>query len=270
MRRPSPGRKCVKLARVAPWALDLVHAGNHRCAVRGSKYAIVTGATSGIGAAVGQALAAAGMRLLLIGRNPGSLAAAARRFPARRRPSTAVADLRSLADIARLLTEAKQRLPRIDVLVHCAGEYEWSGNGGIDSGSFDRLFETNVRAPYLLTQGLTPLLERARGQVIFLNSSVVRSTGQGVALFKATQHALLGLTDSLRQELNPRGIRVSSIFPGRTATPRMRRIYAQERRRYTPRLLLSAADVAQVVLSLTQLPAAAEITEVHVRSVRSY
>jgi len=231
---------------------------------------MVTGATSGIGAAVGQALAAAGMRLLLVGRNPGSLAAAARRFPRRRRPSTAVADLRSLADIGRLLNEASQHLPCIDVLVNCAGEYQWGGSAGLDSESFDRLFETNVRAPYLLTQGLAPLLERARGQVIFLNSSVVRGTGEGVALYKATQHALLGLTDSLRQELNPRGIRVTSVFPGRTATSRMRRIYAQERRRYTPRLLLSAADVARVVRSLTELPAATEVTEVHVRSVRSY
>jgi NAD(P)-dependent dehydrogenase (short-subunit alcohol dehydrogenase family) len=247
-----------------------VHACNHRCAVTGSKCAIVTGATSGIGAAVGQALAAAGMQLLLVGRDPARLTAAARHFPGRRRPGTAIADLRSLADIGRLLTQATQRLSRLDVLVHCAGEYQWRGRGGLDSDSFDRLFETNVRAPYLLTQGLMPLLERARGQVIFLNSSVVRGTGQGVALFKASQHALLGLTDSLRQELNPRGIRVTSVFPGRTATPRMRRIYAQERRRYTPRSLLSAADLARIVLSLTELPAAAEVTEVHVRSASAY
>jgi NAD(P)-dependent dehydrogenase (short-subunit alcohol dehydrogenase family) len=247
-----------------------VRSGNHRCAVTRSKCAIVTGATSGIGAAVGQTLAAAGMRLLLVGRNSGRLAAAARRFPARRRPVTVVADLRSLPDIRRLLTEVSQQLSGVDVLVHCAGEYQWTADGDLDSGSFDRLFETNVRAPYLLTQGLSPLLERACGQVIFLNSSVIRGAGQGVALFKATQHALLGLTDSLRQELNPRGIRVTSVFPGRTATPRMRRIYAREGRRYTPRLLLRATDVAQVVLTLTELPAAAEVTEVHVRSARSY
>jgi len=230
----------------------------------------VTGATSGIGAAVGQTLAASGVRVFLLGRNPRKLAAAARRIPARLLAGTALADLRSLPDIRRLLGEISRRLSRLDVLVHCAGEYQWSEPGSVDSESFDLLFEVNVRAPYLLTQGLTPLLARARGQIIFLNSSVVKGAGQGVALYKATQHALQGFTDSLRQDLNRRGIRVCSVFPGRTASPRMRRIYARQGKRYRPQVLLSAADVAQLVLAVTQLPQRVEVTDVHLRSRTSY
>jgi len=230
----------------------------------------VTGATSGIGAAVGQTLAASGVRVFLVGRNPRKLAAAARRIPARLLAGTALADLRSLPDIRRLLGEISRRLSRLDVLVHCAGEYQWSEPGSVDSESFDLLFEVNVRAPYLLTQGLTPLLARARGQIIFLNSSVVKGAGQGVALYKATQHAVQGFTDSLRQDLNRRGIRVSSVFPGRTASPRMRRIYARQGKRYRPQVLLSAADVAQLVLAVTQLPQRVEVTDVHLRSRTSY
>ncbi len=238
--------------------------------MRRSKLAIVTGATSGIGAAVGQTLAASGVRVFLLGRNPRKLAAAARRIPARLLAGTALADLRSLPDIRRLLGEISRRLSRLDVLVHCAGEYQWSEPGSVDSESFDLLFEVNVRAPYLLTQGLTPLLARARGQIIFLNSSVVKGAGQGVALYKATQHALQGFTDSLRQDLNRRGIRVCSVFPGRTASPRMRRIYARQGKRYRPQVLLSAADVAQLVLAVTQLPQRVEVTDVHLRSRTSY
>jgi len=230
----------------------------------------VTGATSGIGAAVGRTLAASGVRVFLVGRNPRKLAAAARRIPARLLAGTALADLRSLPDIRRLLGEISRRLSRLDVLVHCAGEYQWSEPGSVDSESFDLLFEVNVRAPYLLTQGLTPLLARARGQIIFLNSSVVKGAGQGVALYKATQHALQGFTDSLRQDLNRRGIRVCSVFPGRTASPRMRRIYARQGKRYRPQVLLSAADVAQLVLAVTQLPQRVEVTDVHLRSRTSY
>ncbi len=230
----------------------------------------MTGATSGIGAAVGQTLAASGVRVFLLGRNPRKLAAAARRIPARLLAGTALADLRSLPDIRRLLGEISRRLSRLDVLVHCAGEYQWSEPGSVDSESFDLLFEVNVRAPYLLTQGLTPLLARARGQIIFLNSSVVKGAGQGVALYKATQHALQGFTDSLRQDLNRRGIRVCSVFPGRTASPRMRRIYARQGKRYRPQVLLSAADVAQLVLAVTQLPQRVEVTDVHLRSRTSY
>jgi NAD(P)-dependent dehydrogenase (short-subunit alcohol dehydrogenase family) len=235
-----------------------------------NKLAVVTGATSGIGAALVKALAASGVRVFLVGRNPRKLAAAASKIPPRRRAGTAAADLRSLADIKRLLGEISQRFHRVDVLVHCAGEYHWSEPGSPDSEHFDLMFEVNVRAPYILTQALTPLLERARGQVIFLNSSVVKNAGQGVAAYKATQHALQGFTDSLRQDLNRRGIRVSSLFPGRTATPRMRRIYAREGKPYEPGILLSARDVAQVVVALTQLPPRAEITDVHLRSATPY
>jgi NADP-dependent 3-hydroxy acid dehydrogenase YdfG len=99
---------------------------------------------------------------------------------------------------------------------------------------------------------------------------VVRGSGEGVALYKASRHALQGFTDSMRQDLNRRGIRVSSVFPGRTATPRMRRIYAHERRPYKPGALLSPQAVAQVVLALSTLPARAEITDLHLRSVTPY
>ena len=234
------------------------------------KLAIVTGATSGIGAHVGQALAESGMRVLLVGRNTRKLALAARRLPARWRAGTARADLRSAAEIGQLLRDVARRFSRVDVLVHCAGEYQWSTPGRLDSEDFDLMFEVNVRAPYLLTKGLTPLLKRARGHVIFLNSSVVRNLGEGVAAYKATQHALQGFTDSLRQDLNRDGIRVTSLYPGRTATPRMRRIYAHEGRPYRPRLLLHPRDVAKVVLTLVTLPRPVEITDVYLRSLTRY
>jgi NADP-dependent 3-hydroxy acid dehydrogenase YdfG len=239
-------------------------------AVTRRKLAIVTGATSGIGSHVGQALAAAGMRVLLVGRDAAKLALAAGRLPVRRRAGTARADLRSAAEIHQLLREVAGRFSHVDVLVHCAGEYRWSEPGKLDSEDFDLMFEVNVRAPYLLTKGLTPLLKRARGHVILLNSSVVRNPGEGVAAYKATQHALQGFTDSLRQELNRDGIRVTSLYPGRTATPRMRRIYAHEGRPYRPTLLLHPRDVAEVVVSLIALPQPVEITDVYLRSVKRY
>lgn len=238
--------------------------------MRRTKLAVVTGATSGIGAAIAQTLGAAGTRVFLVGRSARKLTAAARRIPPRQRAGTALADLRSPADIRRLLSEISRRVSRVDVLVHSAGEYHWTEAGSLDTNTFELMFDVNVRAPYLLTQGLMPLVERAGGQVIFLNSSVVQGAGQGVAAYKASQHALQGFTDGLRQDLNRRGIRVSSLFPGRTATPRMRRIYAHEGKPYKPAVLLSARDVAQVVLALTQLPPRLEVTDVHLRSVTLY
>ncbi len=238
--------------------------------MRAAKVVIVTGATSGIGAAVAQTFAAAGDRLFLIGRNERKLASAARRIPARRLAGTAIADLGSVADIRRLLSVLSADLPRVQVLVHAAGEYAWTEAGSVDTETYDLLFNVNVRGPYLLTQGLMPLLQRGRGQVIFLNSSIVQSRGEGVAAYKATQHAVQGLADSLRQDFNRRGIRVSNLFPGRTATPRMRRIYARHRQAYRPELLLKAGDVAKLLVALSELPGGLEVTDVHLRSLTAY
>ena len=232
--------------------------------------ALVTGATSGIGTAVASALAANGMRVYLVGRDARKLAAAGRAIGTRRLAGLTRGDLGSLADLPRLLEEITTAVKRLDVLVHCAGAYEWTEVGESDPEPFERLFNVNVRAPYLLTQGLFAPLVRGKGQVIFFNSSVVKHPGQGLALYKATQHALQGLSDSLRQDLNRHGIRVSSLYPGRTATPRMRRIYAREGKRYRPQMLLSPADVAALVLQLTQLPPRLEVTDVHLRSVTPY
>ena len=235
-----------------------------------TKLVMVTGATSGIGAAVAKAFCASGANVFLLGRNARRLSAAAARLPAARVAGTERVDLGSLAELRSTLAALAQRLRRVDVLVHAAGEYGWTEPGSLDTDGFDLLFDVNVRAPYLLTQGLMPQLARAQGQVIFINSSVVRSLGQGVAAFKATQHAVQGLVDSLRQDFNGRGVRIASVFPGRTATPRMRRIYARQNRKYTPNVLLIARDVAALIVAIAATPRAVEITDVHLRSPTPY
>jgi NADP-dependent 3-hydroxy acid dehydrogenase YdfG len=235
-----------------------------------SKIVIVTGATSGIGAATARAFSAAGAGVFLVGRNAQKLARAARRIPRRRLAGTALADLGSVPDVRQLLATISRQFRSIDVLVHAAGEYSWTEPGSLETDGFDLLFDVNVRAPYLLTQGVMPLLARGKGQIIFLNSSVVRSPGQGIAAFKATQHAVQGLVEGLRRDLNQRGIRVSSLFPGRVATPRMRRIYAKHKQAYRPEMLLRADDVAKVVVALSELPRRFEVTDVHLRSLSPY
>lgn len=235
-----------------------------------SKLIIIAGATSGIGAAIARAFTASGARVFLIGRSAQKLARAARSIPRGRLAGTALADLGSVTDLQQLLATISRRFRSVDVLVHSAGEYSWTEPGSLETDGFELLFDVNVRAPYLLSQGLMPLLARSKGQIIFLNSSVVRSPGQGVAAYKATQHALQGLVDSLRQDFNKRGVRVTSLFPGRVATPRMRRIYARLKQAYRPGLLLSAADVAKLVVAVSELPRRLEVTDVQLRSLTPY
>ena len=106
---------------------------------------------------------------------------------------------------------------------------------------------------------------------MFVNSSQGLHAKGNTGLFAATQHALKAIADSLREEVNADGIRVLSIFPGRTATPRMKALYQAEGRPYQPELLLQAEDIAQIVLDALLLPRTAEITDIQVRpQIKSY
>jgi NADP-dependent 3-hydroxy acid dehydrogenase YdfG len=125
--------------------------------------------------------------------------------------------------------------------------------------------------PFALTQALLPLLRMRQGQIVFVNSSQGIQAKGTTGLFAATQHALKAIADSLRQEVNADGVRVLSIYPGRTATPRMQALYEVEGRPYRPELLLQAEDIAQVVLDTLQLPRTAEITNIEIRPhIKSY
>ena len=153
----------------------------------------------------------------------------------------------------------------VDVLVHSAGAISF---GDVETASIrdlDRQYAANVRAPYLLTQSLLPALRTSRGQIVFINSTVGLAARENVSQFAATQHALKAIADSLREEINPHGVRVVSVYPGRTATPRQAKIHAIEGKPYPPERLMQPEDVASVVLNALTLPRSTELTDVKVR-----
>ncbi len=220
--------------------------------------ALVTGASGDIGQAVSSALAGAGLQVAAVARRGAILAELAGRHPDAITPMTA--DLTSSADRGRVLAAARRR-ERLDLLVLGSGVYTRSD----DPAELERQFAANVHAPYALLRALLPLLVAAQGQVVFINSTQGLAASAGVGQFAATQHAMRALADSLRDEVNPLGVRVASVFLGRTATTRQAAIFATEARRYAPERLLQPADVAAVVLALVALPATAEVTNITLR-----
>jgi NADP-dependent 3-hydroxy acid dehydrogenase YdfG len=89
-----------------------------------------------------------------------------------------------------------------------------------------------------------------------------------VGQYAASKHALRAIADSLRDEVNPDGVRVLSVFLGRTASPMQADIYRAEGRRYQPEQLMQPEDVAAVVINALSLPRTAEVTEVRMRPMR--
>ena len=165
----------------------------------------------------------------------------------------------------------KYEFGALDVLVHCAGAFTKGKIGATPVEELDALYRTNLRLPFALTQALLPLLKVRPGQIVFINSSQGLEARAATGLFASTQHALKGLADSLRQEVNADGIRVLSVYPGRTATARMESLYEIEGRKYQPELLLQAEDIAQIVVASLQLPRTAEVTNLEIRPLtKSY
>jgi NADP-dependent 3-hydroxy acid dehydrogenase YdfG len=226
---------------------------------------VVTGASSGIGRAIAVALASAGATVCAVARRRDELQATADRSNRAGRFALYPTDLVVDEQLAALTQALLAREDGVDVLVHSAGAISF---GDVETASIrdlDRQYAANVRAPYLLTQSLLPALRTRRGQIVFINSTVGLAARENVSQFAATQHALKAIADSLREEINPHGVRVVSVYPGRTATPRQAKIHAIEGKPYPPERLMQPEDVASVVLNALTLPRSTELTDVKVR-----
>jgi NADP-dependent 3-hydroxy acid dehydrogenase YdfG len=231
--------------------------------------AVVTGASGGIGRAIALALAARGAAVWLLARRASVLeevAAEARKAGGRAWPHPA--DLCKDEDLGRFVDRLRVESGRADILVHSAGMHALGAIAAAPVAELDALFRANVRTPYALTQRLLPMLCAQRGQIVFVNSSVVQQARAQVGPFAATQHALKAIADTLRAEVNAEGVRVLSVYPGRTATERQATIHAKEGKAYNPERLLQPADVAAVVVQALAMERTAEVTDVHVRSMQ--
>lgn len=226
---------------------------------------VVTGASSGIGRAIAVALATAGATVWAVARRTDELQETAALARGTGHIELYSADLSVDAHVGSLAGELGRRAEGVDVLVHSAGAYLRAPVRTAPVADLDQQYRINLRTPYLLTQALLPALRARRGHIVFINSTVVFSVAETVSQFAATQHALRSFADTLRQEVNSDGIRVVSVYPGRTATARQARIHALEGKPYAPERLLQADDVADVVLKILTVPPTVEITDVRLR-----
>jgi NADP-dependent 3-hydroxy acid dehydrogenase YdfG len=231
--------------------------------------AIVTGAGGGIGGAISRQLAAHGATVCLVGRKAARLEAVARSAgESSGRFVCCPADLTVDAEIEDLRARIERECGGADIVVHSAGVISL---GRLDEARVEQMdwhYRVNVRASYALTCALLPWLKARRGQVVFMNSTVGLTARAGVGQYAATKHALRAIADSLRDEVNPDGVRVLSVFLGRTASPMQADIHRVEGRAYDPDRLVQPDDVATVVLSALRLPRTAEVTEIRIRPMR--
>lgn len=234
--------------------------------------AVITGASSGIGRAIALELARAGAICCLIGRSREKLEEVAS-IAKESSPLVRIYDFDLVVEgnIAAIEKEIKKEFGRVNILVHSAGIFNSGAVKDASVEEFDKLYQANVRAPFLLTQTLLPMIRPSAGQIVFINSSQGLNGKQNTSQFASTQHSIRAIADSLRDEVNADGVKVISLFLGRTATPRMESLFKKEGKKYSPELLLQPEDVASVVVHTLSLPGTAEVTNINIRPmIKSY
>ena len=236
-----------------------------------NQIAVVTGAGSGIGRAIALRLAHEGALVYLVDIDIEALGAVRKKCDsAFRNLIPYYANLERDEEIHALASHLRGNHGVVDLLVHSAGVVAVGEVLTAKIEDFDWQFRVNVRAPYLLTQVLLPLIRTRSGQIVFINSSAGLHASAGSSGYAAIKHALKPLADSLRNEVNRDGIRVLSVYRGRMATPTQEKIFQAEGRAYIAEKLLQPEDVAETVMGAIKLPAAAELTDLHVRSAQKW
>jgi NADP-dependent 3-hydroxy acid dehydrogenase YdfG len=235
--------------------------------------AIITGASGAIGQAIATRLLDGGATVCLVGRSRESLAGlqATMNWPAERVHRCVVDFLGDDATLTQFCTSFGRRFARLDILVHCAGAIAVGCVQNAPVEDLDAQYRVNVRAPFRLTQLLLPQLIADRGQIVFINSSAGLNARRGLAQYSATKHGLRAVADSVREEVNEHGVRVLSVFLGRTASKMQAAVHEREGRPYRPELLLQPDEVGSVVVHALGLPRTAEVTDVSMRPLlKSY
>ena len=181
---------------------------------------VVTGASSGIGAASALAFARAGARLELGARRLDRLGAVAERCRAAGAPAVNVRllDVGERASARTFIAAAKRDHERLDILVNNAG-VGWRGAlHEMPEEKVDELIATNLKGVINTTQSVLPwMLERRRGVIINVASVVGFRPAPYSAVYSATKHAIVGLSHALRGELSGTGVKVCVVYPGVTA-----------------------------------------------------
>src|SRR5262245_13821057 len=181
---------------------------------------VVTGASSGIGLACAERLAASGFRVFAGVRDEAAAARIRQRAGGRARPLAGL-DVTSASALARAASdvEAEVGSAGLAALVHCAGTALWGPLELMDLGDVRRELEVNVVGAIASVQAFLPLLCRGRGCIVLVGSISGRCALPYTGAYAAGKHALEAVSDALRLELRASGVRVVIVEPGRIDTP---------------------------------------------------
>lgn len=225
------------------------------------KVALVTGGNRGIGLAIARALVAEGCNVLITARDESTLKRAAREMGRNRGQAISlVCDVGDPQAVQKMLAAFEDRFGRLDILVNNAGiAHANLSVAKLPVESWKEVIATNLTGMFLVTRAALPLMNR--GGAIVNNLSIAASrVFAGSAAYSASKHGALGFTNTLREELRERGIRVIALFPGATDTGIWKTLWPDAPRKK----MMSATTVAQAVVCALTLPQEGTLEELRI------
>jgi NAD(P)-dependent dehydrogenase (short-subunit alcohol dehydrogenase family) len=177
--------------------------------------ALVSGGGTGIGAATARRLAAAGARVVVMGRRAGPVEEVAAEIGG----LACVGDSAAPADAERAVTLATGELGGLDVLIANAGGDGSAAALDVDDGLWEAVLRSNLTSSFVLARAALPALTERSGAIVVVSSVAGLFAIPDDVGYTAAKHALLGLTRSLARDYGPRGVRVNAVCPAWTRTP---------------------------------------------------
>ena len=220
----------------------------------GHPTALVTGATSGIGLSVARGLPDRGYFVLMTGRNGEALDKEKSRARSQGRSiETLACDLSRQKDVETLIEVTRAAFQdKVDILVNNAGIATFASIEETSPEEFDHIISVNLRAPYLLSRAILPLMKSQKdGLIVNISSVAGLDAWSGSSLYSMTKFALRGLTGSLLAEGAPFGVKAVAICPGYVATPLVAGAPVSHEEMIQPE------DILKTILYLTDLSPAA-------------
>ena len=217
-----------------------------------NKNALITGAGKGIGKAIALALAKEGVNVILVARTQeeiDNVAAKARSLRVKALAITAdVADMNSVnAAVEKALAEFKT----IDILINNAGIAAFGKFLELEPTEWERIIQVNLMGSYYVTRAVIPnMMERQTGDIINISSTAGLAGNALTSAYSASKFAVLGLTDSLMQEMRKHNIRVTALTPSTVATEMSKELKLTDG---NPEKVMQSEDIAELIIAQLKL-----------------
>ena len=222
-----------------------------------NKVALITGGTRGIGLAIAQALINERCKVVVTSRNPELRQLTRAGLKLRGNATTLACDVRDLRSVEALFGSIKKRYRHIDILINNAGIAHPNLTADkLPINTWRDVIETNLNGMFLVTHYALPLMRRG-GAIVNNLSIAAKRVFSGTSAYNASKHGALGFTNTLREELRSRGIRVIALLPGATDTDIWQSLWPEAPRKK----MLNPQTVADAVVRTLTLPPESTVEE---------